>query len=107
VNYWYSLGVVINGKGEIRDVRENSPAWKAGLSPGVMILAVDGQAWDPDALEYAVKNDEHSSANLALIANNNGAVGTYLVNYHGGLRYPHLERISGKPDMLAKIMAAH
>jgi hypothetical protein len=29
------------------------------------------------------------------------------MNYHGGLRYPHLQRISGTPDMLAKIMAAH
>jgi hypothetical protein len=41
------------------------------------------------------------------IADNNGAVGTYTLDYHGGLRFPHLERIAGKPDMLAKIMAAH
>jgi predicted metalloprotease with PDZ domain len=103
LTYWYSLGLNISGKGDVTDVREGSPAWQAGLSPGVKVLAVNGQEWDPDALEYAVK----SRQNVVFIANNNGSVGTYTLNYRGGLRYPHLERISGTPDMLAKIMAAH
>jgi predicted metalloprotease with PDZ domain len=107
MNYWYSLGININGKGEIRNVRENSPAWKAGLSPGVKVMAVNGQAWDPDALEFAVKATSGASSTVTFIADNNGAVGTYTLDYHGGLRFPHLERIAGKPDMLAKIMAAH
>lgn len=105
--YWYSLGMNVNNKGAVRDVRENSPAWKAGLSPGVKLIAVNGQEWDPDALQYAIKSAQHSSAPIAFIGSNNGAVGTYTVDYHGGLRYPHLVRIPGKPDMLAKIMAAH
>ena len=106
-DYWYSLGLRVSGKGEVQDVREGSPAWKAGLSPGVTVLAVNGQEWDPDVLEYAVKTAAHSSDNVVFIGNNDGAVGTYTMNYHGGLRYPHLVRIAGKPDMLAKIMAAH
>ena len=28
---------------------------------------------------------------------------TYKVDYHGGERYPHLERITGKPDVLGDI----
>ncbi|HLI95661.1 MAG TPA: hypothetical protein VKT72_06190, partial [Candidatus Baltobacteraceae bacterium] len=107
LTYWYSLGMNVTGKGQITDVREGSPAWQAGLSPGVTILAVDGQEWDPDALEYAVKTAQHSSAGIVFIANNNGGVGSYTLDYHGGIRYPHLVRISGTPDMLAKIMAAH
>jgi predicted metalloprotease with PDZ domain len=105
-NYWYSLGLNISGKGAVQDVRENSPAWKAGLAPAMTILAVDGQEFSPDALEWAVKNAQHG-ANIVLIANNNGGVGSYTIAYHGGLKYPHLVRIPGKPDMLAKIMAAH
>jgi hypothetical protein len=27
------------------------------------------------------------------------------VDYHDGLRYPHLERIEGKPDYLTKIFS--
>lgn len=107
VNYWYSLGVNITDKGDVEDVRENSPAWKAGLSPGVKVLAVNGQAWAPSVLAYAVKTAQHSSTNIAFIADNNGGVGTYTMSYHGGQRFPHLVRIAGKPDMLAKIMAAH
>ncbi len=87
LTYWYSLGINITGKGQITDVREGSPAWQAGLSPGVTILAVDGQEWDPDALEYAVKTGQHSSAGIVFIANNNGGVGSYTLNYHGGIRF--------------------
>lgn len=107
LNYWYSLGLQLGGNGVIREVRENSPAWKAGLSPGVKILAVDGQSWDPDALSYAVKTAQHGTQSIAFIGDNNGGVRTYYINYHGGQRFPHLVRIKGTPDMLAKIMAAH
>ncbi len=106
VNDWYSLGFTINAKGEVRDVRENSAAWKAGLGPGVKILAVDGQEWDPSVLEYAVKTAEHGG-NITIIGAQSGSVSTYTVAYHDGLRYPHLVRIPGKADMLAKIVAAH
>lgn len=105
LDYWYSLGLRLSDKGEVHDVREHSPAWKAGLSPGVKVLAVNGQAWDPDALEYAVKTAAHSSDNVVFIGDSDGAVGSYTMNYHGGLRYPHLVRIAGKADMLAQIMA--
>jgi len=27
------------------------------------------------------------------------------IDYHGGLRYPHLERITGAPDVLTAIAA--
>ena len=29
---------------------------------------------------------------------------TYRIDYHGGEKYPHLEVISGKPDVLAEIV---
>jgi len=29
------------------------------------------------------------------------------LNYHDGLKYPHLERIPGTTDMLSEIMAPH
>jgi hypothetical protein len=31
---------------------------------------------------------------------------TIAIDYHDGLRYPHLERIEGKPDYLTSIFAA-
>jgi hypothetical protein len=31
---------------------------------------------------------------------------TVPIDYHGGLRYPHLERIPGQPDYLTAIFTA-
>jgi predicted metalloprotease with PDZ domain len=106
-NYWYSLGANFRADGTVGDVREGSPAWRAGLAPGMKVVAVNGQQYDPDGLAYAVKSSQHSSNAIALLCSQDGWYSTYSINYHGGLRYPHLVRIPGKPDMLAKIMAAH
>jgi len=38
-----------------------------------------------------------------LLAQNGDYFLTYHVDYHRGERYPHLEAISGKPDVLAQI----
>ncbi|HET7814021.1 MAG TPA: hypothetical protein VFL13_06580 [Candidatus Baltobacteraceae bacterium] len=102
-NEWYSFGVRIARDGTLTDVRENSPAWNAGLAPNMKLMAIDGQAWDPDALDWAMKQHK----DLVFIANNGGDVATYTVKYHGGHLFPHLVRIKGTPDMLSKIMAPH
>ena len=107
IDDWYSLGMTLRGDGTVDDVRENAPSWKAGLAPGMKILAVDGQTFSPDVLAYAMKNAQHSTEPMTFIADNAGQVATYRVDYHGGERYPHLVRIKGVPNMLAKIMAPH
>ena len=103
INEWYSFGTRIGRDGTLQDVRENSPAWNAGLAPNMKIIAVDGQAFDSDALDWAMKQHK----DLVFIANNGGDVATYTVKYTGGHLYPHLVRIPGTPDMLLKIMAPH
>src|SRR5487761_768865 len=97
----------INTQRVVTDVREDSPAWKAGLAPGMKIQAVDSQRYTHKTLDYAMKQAEHSSLPTTFTAEQDGWYHTYDVNYHGGPRYPHLARIPGKPDMLARIMAPH
>lgn len=104
---WYSLGVSLRHGGVVGDVREDSPAWKAGLAPGMEVTAIDGQAFSPDVLTYVLKAAEHGNAPITLLAKHGDWYGTYSVTYHGGPRYPHLVRIPGKPDMLSKIMVPH
>ena len=41
----------ISEKGEVSDVRTDSPAWSAGLVPDMTILAVNGQEYSPDVLD--------------------------------------------------------
>ena len=104
---WYSYGADLTAKGVVRDVRDGSASWRAGLAPGMHILAVNNQEFSSDVLEYALKKARHSSAPISLITSQTGWFQTLSLDYHDGIRYPHLERIEGTPDMLAAIMAPH
>src|SRR5580704_14325839 len=87
--------------------RERRARGLAGLAPGMHVLAVDNQEFSADVFEYAVKKAQHSSAPISLITSQTGWFQTLSLEYHDGIRYPHLERIEGTPDMLAAIMAPH
>jgi len=104
-NQWYTYGIRIGKDGAVTDVREGSPAWNAGMAPGMKIAAVDGQAYDEDALKYVLTQAEHSNAATAFLVQQDDWYRTVDVDYHGGPKYPHLVRINGTPDMLAQIMA--
>ena len=104
---WLTYGLKIGKGGKVFDVREGSPAWKAGMAPDMVIKAVDGQAYSPGTLAYAMKQAEHGTAATEFEVENDGWYRHYAVIYHGGPRYPHLVRIPGVPDMLARIMAPH
>jgi predicted metalloprotease with PDZ domain len=104
---WYAYGADVSAEGLVQDVRENSAAWRAGLAPGMHVLAVNGQQFSSDTLEYAVKRAQRSPAPISLITTQTGWYQTLSLDYHGGIRYPHLERIDGTPDMLAAIAAPH
>ena len=103
VNAWYSIGASLNSKGEVRDVRDGSAAWKAGLAVEMTILAVNGQAYTSEIFNDALKKAEHSTAPIVLITRQTDWFQTLNVDYHDGPKYPHLERIDGKPDMLIQI----
>jgi hypothetical protein len=38
------------------------------------------------------------------VVENGSFTETYKVNYHGGERYPHLERDNTKPDVLGEVI---
>jgi predicted metalloprotease with PDZ domain len=107
ISGWYADGTDMSGEGVVSDVRENSPAWRAGLAPGMHILAVDNQQFSPDVWAYAIRRAQHSSAPVSLIVSQTGWFQTLSLDYHGGVRYPHLERVEGVPDMLEVIAAPH
>lgn len=104
---WYSYGFDLGKDDTVTDVREGSPAWDAGMAPGMKIAAVDGQAYTDDVLQYVSVQAEHSNGPTAFLVQQDGWYNTLEVDYHGGPKYPHLERLAGTPDMLAKIMAPH
>jgi predicted metalloprotease with PDZ domain len=102
---WYSYGADLSATGVVSDVREGSAAWRAGLAPGMRVLAVNSQAFSREVLSYVLKKAQNQTAAITLITSQNGWFQTLSLDYHDGIRYPHLERIAGTPDMLASIVA--
>lgn len=100
-----SLGFSVAANGDLAQVWWDGVAFKAGLAPGMQLEAVDGKVFSMDALREAILAAEHTSAPITLLVKHAGAVSTYSLDYHDGLRIPHLERVSGTPDRLDAILA--
>ncbi len=105
VDVWYSLGLRVNGEGNIGDVRWNGPGDKARLAPGYKILAVNGHVFSGDALKAAIKAAKGTSENIHLIVQADTFVSPFEIDYHDGERYPALERVDGTPAYLDDITA--
>jgi predicted metalloprotease with PDZ domain len=104
----FTLGVAVHGPGgeqsdHILDVIPGSPAARAGLAPGMHLIAVNGRKWTPDLLRDAIHRAKNSKEPIELLAENDDYFQTYKVDYHGGLRFPHLQAIAGKIDVLTEI----
>lgn len=104
----FSLGMIVHNPGsdngdEIRDVIPGAPASQAGIGTGMKLLAVNGRKWSPEILRDAIRRAKSSSEPIELLVENEEYFQNYRVDYHGGERYPHLEKIAGKPDVLGEI----
>ena len=103
----YSLGLRVRARdGVVGDVTLNSPVGKAGIGPGMQILAVNGLRFSADVLRNAIKESKSASGPMTIEFQNDDVVKTVSVDYHGGTREPHLERDASKPDLLAQILTA-
>jgi predicted metalloprotease with PDZ domain len=100
----FSLGMIISKDGDVRDVIVDSPAYAAGLGPGMKIVAVNGRRWSKDQMLSALRASVRNPQALAFLAENGEYYNTYQVNYRGGERYPHLERDSSQADILGEII---
>ena len=105
-DFVYSLGLMIDKEGSNMDVRWDSPAFNAGLGSGTSVIAVNGQAYSQDVLEDAIKAAKGGGTAIELLVKEFDRYRTVRIDYHDGLRYPHLERIEGKPDYLTPILTA-
>ena len=107
-DFIYSLGLSLDKEGKITDVRWDSPAFNAGLGSGTSIIAINDLAYDKDSknLDDAITAAKAGKTPITLLVKEFNRYRTVNINYHDGLRYPHLQRIEGTPDRLSKIFAA-
>jgi len=107
VNLSYSLGVIIGKDGVLSGVNWDTPAFKAGLTAGETIVAVNGVAYSDDGIRDAVKaTAKTGAAPVELLIKDGERYRTVKIDYAGGLKYPRLERIAGTPARLDDIYAA-
>ncbi len=104
LNARFSLGLAVDDSGKIGDVIVDSPAYKAGLAPGFTLVAVNGRAFTPALLRAALQAGKGSGPALDLIVANTGYYKVLHIDYHGGERYPDLERVANTPARLDDIL---
>jgi predicted metalloprotease with PDZ domain len=117
----HSLGLRIDDEGSVRDVLPGTPAYEAGLGPGMTITAVNGRKWRDGLLRDALREARTSQASQAsgtAASPRPGADGSIellvesgeffrVVEIDGrtGDRQPFLERRKGTRDRLKDILA--
>ncbi len=96
----FNLGMWIKSDGTIADAVFCSPAYAAGLVPGMKINAVNGRKYSGDVLREEIRAKQA----LEVYVEQGSFAGAFHIDYRDGERFPHLERIEGKPDLLGDIL---
>ena len=104
ISFATSIGLSTMPDGTISSVVWDSPAFKAGLTQGMQIVAIDGDVFKPEKLKETILRAEKGTEPITLIVKANDTVKTISIDYHQGLRIPHLERVDGTPDRLDDIL---
>lgn len=101
-----SVGLVVSTDDQtVADVLWEGPAFRAGIVQGSKIVAVNGREFSAELLKEAIREARDSTRPIELLVKDYDTYRTAKVDWHGGLRYPHLERVEGAPDRLAALYA--
>lgn len=102
----YSLGLGLARDGRVTDVLWDGPAFKAGLTLGAQMTAVNGVTYTADLLKKAITDAKGSSAPIEVLVKVGDRFRTVRFDYHDGLRYPRLVRVANTPARLDQIFTA-
>ncbi|HUE15536.1 MAG TPA: hypothetical protein VMR25_15325 [Planctomycetaceae bacterium] len=100
-----SIGLTLGQDGTINDVILGKPAYKAGVGPGMKLVAVNNRRFTPELLDDALTACKGPNHSVLLLLENGDVFLTYVVIYRDGPRYARLERLKDQPDLLSKILA--
>src|ERR1700683_672973 len=103
----YSIGLQVNEDGSVTDSIVGGLAFKAGITSGMKVVAVNGRVYTHDLLNDAIKASKDSANPIVLLVIVDDYYKTCTIDYHGGERYPHLQRDESKPDYLDDLIKPH
>jgi predicted metalloprotease with PDZ domain len=101
----WSIGINLDKDAKIIDVIEGRGAARAGASPGMSVIAVNGQRFSAKVLDAAMADAQTTHKPIALLVENSDYYRTLSVDYFDGPRYPHLVRVEAQPDTLSAVFA--
>jgi predicted metalloprotease with PDZ domain len=105
--FLFSIGLAVDKSGVVTEVYWDSPAFAAGIAPRTIVVAVDGRAYTARRLREAITAARTDpNRRIALLVRRGDTYATVELDYHEGLRHPYLERLDGREDRLAAILAA-
>jgi predicted metalloprotease with PDZ domain len=104
VDVRFSLGFEVKESGAIPDVLPGSPADRAGVGPGMKLIAANGRRVSRETLRDAIRETKTLSRPIELLVENGSFFRTHRLEYGGGESYPSLERVPGSADVLSEIL---
>jgi predicted metalloprotease with PDZ domain len=101
----YTAGFHCAPDGSVTNVVPGSIAFAAGLAPGLKIIAIDGRPYTKDVLDDQLNAAKTLPDPIQLICEEDNFYSIIKLDYHGGIQFPHLQRIPSTPDLLTQILA--
>jgi predicted metalloprotease with PDZ domain len=101
-----TVGLRLRDDGGVIDTVEGMMAAKAGMGPGMKVIAVNGRKFTPEVLHEAIKAAKGAKDPIELLVENTEYYKTVKLDYHDGEKYPHLVRDDAKPDLMTEIVKA-
>jgi predicted metalloprotease with PDZ domain len=101
----YSLGINLDKDGTVVSTLWDGPAFNAGIVNGAKVVAVNGTAYSSDTIGEAITAAKGATTPIALLVKRGDRFDTVTIDYHGGLRYPWLERSGTVEQGLDRLLA--
>ena len=101
----YSLGLVVNKDAAVTSTIWGSPAFDAKIDVGSTIVGVGGEAYTGDRLKAAIVAAKGSKEPIRLLVKNGDRLRDVAIDYHGGPRYPRLEKVGSGDGGLDRLLA--
>jgi predicted metalloprotease with PDZ domain len=101
----YSGGLVIGSDGKVMSVLWDSPAFNAGIAVGNQMIAVNDRTYSADDLKQAIKDATGNGRAVELLVKDGNLYRNVALDWHGGLRYPRLEKVGKGQGTLDALLA--
>lgn len=101
----FGVGLVVNNSGDVTSTVWDSAAFRAGITIGTKIIAVNGEEYGAKAFLQALREASDGKRPLSLIIKQGRRYRTISLDYSGGIRYPRLEKVGEGETSLDRLLA--